>query len=291
MGYHVLHARDYLENDTDIFVEKIRYRGANRAHAHDFIEIAYVEAGGGIHRIGGRDDPITGGELFILNPQVPHQFLTVSGAPLTVYNIIFQPAAIDRSFQGCSNFVDVAYRYLFHSLYADKKEYIMLGNLHNSPAERMFHELYAEYRQKQEGYMQVMRLDLTKLLVLIFRLYKGDARQQQNPSVYKKLLVENATNYMKEHCGEAITCEKLAANAYVSSGYFSRVFKEISGTTVLRALQLIRMEKACQLLENTEYPISQVAGAVGYSDIKHFYQLFGSIKSLPPGKYRALYRK
>ena len=110
MGYHVLHARDYLENDTDIFVEKIRYRGANRAHAHDFIEIAYVEAGGGIHRIGGRDDPITGGELFILNPQVPHQFLTVSGAPLTVYNIIFQPAAIDRSFQGCSNFVDVAYR-------------------------------------------------------------------------------------------------------------------------------------------------------------------------------------
>ncbi|MCI8360046.1 MAG: AraC family transcriptional regulator [Clostridiales bacterium] len=263
MGYHVLHAKDYLENDTDIFVEKIRYRGANEPHTHDFIEITYVAAGSGIHRIGGSDDPITGGELFILNAQVPHQFLSTSGDPLTVYNIIFEPVAIDRSFKCCSNFVDVAYRYLFHSLYDDKKEYIVLRNVHNSSTERLFHELYAEYQQKEDGYMQVMRLDLTKLLILIFRLYKGDSHQRHNTSIYKKLIVENATNYMKEHCAEIITCEKLAENAYVSSGYFSRIFKEISGMTVIRALQLIRIDKACQLLANTEYSVSEVACAVG----------------------------
>ena len=36
-----------------------------------------------------------------------------------VYNCLFQPPTLDYSFKNCKDFVDVAYHYLFYSLYSE----------------------------------------------------------------------------------------------------------------------------------------------------------------------------
>lgn len=49
------------------------------------------------------------------------------------------------------------------------------------------------------------------------------------------------------------------------------------------------MEKAKELLQETNYPVAEVCREVGYSDIKHFEQTFQKTTGLNPAQYRKLY--
>ena len=284
----LLNADYYLEEETDINVHRYTVRDDARMHTHDFIEIAYISGGRGTHRIDGKDYGVKKGDLVILNAFVPHQFQSEADDPLVIYNCVFLPPAIDQDKKESSNFVHVACDYLFHSFY-DKdasRDFIWMHGIRHAEVEPILREMLEEREKRRDGYRQVLKSDLMRLLIFIFRLYKEDAGQAQNPSAYKELIVQNTLIYMRENCGKDIRLEELAGRAYVSQGYLSRIFKEVSGQTVIRALQEIRMDKACTLLEKTNYTVSEVAAQVGYADMKYFYTLFSQLFGVTPGEYR-----
>lgn len=286
--YETLLTKEFLEREDDIIVNKSYVDGCCTMHAHEFIEIAYIVSGKGIHSVCGKRDNVTKGDLFILNAHVSHEFTSLSEDPLLVYNYIFQPLVIDSSFRGCDNFVDIAFHYLLHTLTSEDapKDFIKLTGIKPKEIDSVLEEMYLEYNRKEDGYKQVIKSDLIKLLILVFRLYKKDYQQEHNPSYLKKLIVQNAIDYLKEHYPENIKCNKLAERAYMSLSYFCKVFKEVTGMTVIQMLQDIRIDAACTLLESTGYTIMEVAETVGYSDLKYFYKIFYQKKSLTPGQYR-----
>ena len=49
------------------------------------------------------------------------------------------------------------------------------------------------------------------------------------------------------------------------------------------------MERAKELLQQTNLPVSEICVQVGYSDLKHFTQNFKKETNLNPGQYRKLY--
>ena len=266
MGCLVLHANNFLENETDIYIGQATVTDKTAPHAHDFIEIAYVISGTGHHRISNKEESITKGDILILNAHQIHQFVCEKDSTICIYNCIFDPTAIDSAFGDCNNFVDAVCRYLIHSSYDtdNSREYILLKNTNHSGIDRLLRELYMEFQEKKSGYRQIIQLGLTWLLILVFRLYQEDATQPQNTAMYKKLVVENALQFMRKHVNADISCKLLAKNAYLSQSYFIRVFKEVTGTTPVTALQQIRMEEACRLLTQTSLSVAQISWEVGY---------------------------
>ena len=82
-------------------------------------------------------------------------------------------------------------------------------------------------------------------------------------------------NYIYHHYGEKeIGPEKLAALVYLSPGYLSAVFKEETGVTLNRFIREVRMNKAKELLENTNMKITQIAKEVGFSNSSYFCRSF-----------------
>ena len=284
----MLNSDFYLDGLYDINVHQYTVRDDARLHTHDFNEIAYISSGRGMHRIGGRDYPVKKGDIVILNAYVPHQFVSDEDALLSVYNCVFLPPAIDQDVEESGNFVHVACSYLFHSFH-DKdapKDFIRMSNMRAAEVEPILREMLIEREKKKDGYRQVLKSDLMRLLIFIFRLYRQDTRQDHSPSAYKNLVVQNTLTYMREHCEKEIRLEDLAGRAYVSKGYLSRIFKEVTGQTVIQALQEIRMDRACVLLEKTNDSVSDVAANVGYSDLKYFYELFSQRFGMTPGECR-----
>ena len=87
--------------------------------------------------------------------------------------------------------------------------------------------------------------------------------------------VTTVKNYIYHHYGEKeIGPEKLAALVYLSPGYLSTVFKEETGVTLNRFIREVRMNKAKELLENTNKKISQIAKEVGFSNSSYFCRSF-----------------
>ncbi len=288
MQYVTFKTAEFMKNGETITMLKAVTRKRSGLHAHDFIEFAYVVSGTGYHMVGGEKDNIKKGDFFILNAHVPHEYTVKGSMPVVMLNCIFHPSAIDSTFADCKDFVDVAYHYLFHSFYSedDPKNYIKLTGGRSRKIGALLEDMLEEYEAKGNGYKQVLRSDLTKLLILAFRLYKESARQTTNAPVLRKLVVDSSVRYMQSEYAAPITCELLAERSYVSTSYFNKIFKEETGKSASKMLMEIRLEKACGLLVGTDLPASQIGLNVGYSDTKHFYDLFKRQTGMTPGEYR-----
>ncbi len=277
----------YMENADDVVMMKAEVFGRRQRHEHEFIELVYVISGRGKHIIQDETIETKQGDIFILNAHVPHEFYSDQSSSFIVYNCMFQPTALNQSLNDPDNFLNLAYRYLFHSFHSeqDSKNYITLVGSQNGECKAILDTMFAEYSRREEGYKEVLKANLTVLLIAVFRLYKKSAEQKNIP-YYQKLVVERSYQYIKEHYREKIRCENIAEYSYLSLSYFNRIFKGITGITAMNALQNYRIEAACEMLIHSDLQISDIAYAVGYTDIKFFYALFRKAKGTTPGDYR-----
>ncbi|SHJ18449.1 helix-turn-helix domain-containing protein [Desulfofundulus thermosubterraneus] len=99
-------------------------------------------------------------------------------------------------------------------------------------------------------------------------------------------VVARARRFMEEHFQEDLSLSEIARRQFISPYYFSRLFKQSTGMTVMEFLTSLRMEKAKELLGKTHQSVSQVAGAVGYVDPNYFSRVFKRYIGMSPTEYR-----
>jgi YesN/AraC family two-component response regulator len=75
-------------------------------------------------------------------------------------------------------------------------------------------------------------------------------------------------------------------HSFISKNYFSKLFKEVTGTNVSDYIQYLRVDQACHLLKTTELKVTNIAFQVGFKDMKFFYEVFKKITGKTPGDYR-----
>ena len=99
-------------------------------------------------------------------------------------------------------------------------------------------------------------------------------------------LVHKAVEYMHIHYAEKITQSQIASLVYLSSSYFSKVFKDTMGCSFNEYLNRIRIEKARKLLECKEFEIDRISDMVGFENRSYFGKVFKQFTSTTPKQYR-----
>ena len=100
-------------------------------------------------------------------------------------------------------------------------------------------------------------------------------------NLYGMILSIIHTGYMRK-----LTISDIAEKCHYSTSFISRFFKAKSGVTVFEYLKRIRMEKAAELMKNSEMSIEDVGSAVGFSDTNYFISFFSDYYGMPPRRYR-----
>lgn len=98
-----------------------------------------------------------------------------------------------------------------------------------------------------------------------------------------------AKQYINENYMHSITLEDISAVVGFNSSYFSTLFKKESGKNFLEYISEVRMEKAKELLKETDLNIAVICEKVGYSDLKYFTKNFKKNAGISPNQYRKLY--
>lgn len=276
-----------LNSKNEIIMQKCNCTvGRNVSlHKHKFIEIAYIASGSGIHDIGdGFSSRIEKGDLILLNSNVAHGFKSEDVDQLVVYNCIFDPSVLRFAINKSDDFINIVYSCLFDNEKQSSvsKPYIILNDAVS--VFPVINEMYTEYEEKQNGYEKINEANLIRLLVSIFRLQMSG--RENGGGAYRRAIAESAIRYMNDYYNEKITCELLASRAYLSTGYFHRVFKSVTGTSPIEYLQELRLKKAAELLSSSSLTVKQAAAAVGYSDMKHFYRIFRQKYGATPKQYQ-----
>ncbi len=92
--------------------------------------------------------------------------------------------------------------------------------------------------------------------------------------------------YLEEHYHEQTSLEDIAKKAGFTKHYFCRYFKKMMGKSFVDYLNEIRCQRARDLIENTEIPITTIALDTGFSSVSYFSRKFKSYWGESPRYYR-----
>lgn len=95
-----------------------------------------------------------------------------------------------------------------------------------------------------------------------------------------------AEEYMRLHCLDGITVHDVVRHVGLSRSHFSRSFTSRFGLSPNDFIQNIRMDKAVEMLEKSQYSITEIALSIGYPDLYSFTRAFSRHFSLSPSSYR-----
>ena len=98
--------------------------------------------------------------------------------------------------------------------------------------------------------------------------------------------IDRVKQYIQYHVDEDLSIDKLAAQVYLSQGYLSSVFKKETGMNLSRYIRQCRMEKAKELLKDTNMKVVQICEKVGFANVSYFCQNFREYCGVSPDKYR-----
>ena len=271
------HSLRFSPEDTDsqdvtlLNASSSRYEGdwPSIPHSHAFTELFYVRDGRGEFLLEDKIYPISKDDLIIVNPHINHTEISKGTPPLSYFTVGVEGV--------CFSF-------------NDQKEY-RIFNCRKKEADLLFYfnSLFQELDKQSEGYEKICNYLLHILILQLQRITDSpfELITAQHPSkecAYIK-------RYLDSNYSENITLDHLSALSHLNKYYLSHEFTKYYGISPINYLSRKRIDMCKELLENTDYGISDIAHLVGFSSQSYLSQSFRKSCGMTAGTYRKLKKK
>ncbi len=134
--------------------------------------------------------------------------------------------------------------------------------------------LSCDYLEELEAYSTFYKVLMTIL-----------PQMKQSEIVFDKTL-QVAVEYITENWNKDFAISDLAKKCCVSESSLYHLFQKEMGQTPVSFLNSIRINKAIEFLENSNYSVSTISGLTGFNSENHFRKVFTSLTGTTPLKYR-----
>lgn len=109
--------------------------------------------------------------------------------------------------------------------------------------------------------------------------------KKRNTIDYSNKIVQATKEYLEAHYTEEISLEDVAEYVNISPQYFSKLIKKHTGFNFIDWLSMLRVNKAKELLTNSNLTVKEVCYMVGYKDPNYFSRIFKKKIGLTPSEY------
>lgn len=243
-----------------------------KLHCHDQFEIYFFIRGKGYYLIEGRRYELLPMSLAVIRPGEVHCFRSTGTSTYERHVINFSSAVLDA---------DEREKKLLLAPFLDRE--LGIGNfyriLNDKGVTQIFNEFtYAQYLPEKERSITTRYL-LDLLLAKILNISRqNEYRKNEN---YSSELVTQVIHYIHDHISEHITLDLIAAEFYISKYYLSRIFKNLTGVSVIEYLIRKRVFLSQQLLKEG-IPPTEACVRSGFGDYSTFYRAFKRIVGCSP---------
>lgn len=98
--------------------------------------------------------------------------------------------------------------------------------------------------------------------------------------------IDRTYHYLYEHFAENHSLDQIASFANQNKTALCRAFKKAAGYTIFQFMNRLRVERACELIKNTDESITNIAYLVGYSSFSYFSRQFHIVTGMSPSTFR-----
>lgn len=263
LHFHIHYCNSKQPNDGKQLRSSIR-----RTLTHH--ELLLVTGGKGSITLDRKELLVQEGMLIYIHAGLPHHIQMDETDPICFYSVHFSYAGI--------RFDDGTWTI------GQKTEHLPLPSMqvlqNGYLVEDAFRRLTAAWFAKLPGYELLTRAGLEQLL---YEVLAHVQRQNQNHAVALK--VEKVIQYMREHLGERLTLAELSEQVHLSTYYLSRAFKQTTGFTVIEYFNKLKIDKAKELIMETDKKIKDIALELGFTDEFYFSRIFKRTEGMSPSEF------
>lgn len=258
---------------------------SHTSEQHDFWELVYVDKGQITYFIEETPLNLGEGHIIFLAPNQKHSILSNGKTSPCIFVLCFQcPSQIMNIF---SNYIakvtSTAKGFLQSIINETHDTFKMPFNTFLEPLEK-----------PNLGGEQAIKLYLE--LLLIYLLRQG-SKEKTLPQVilseenFPKELTSSVIKYLKAHVSYNVTIEQICESVSYSKTYLSKIFKKISGKSIIVYFNELKIDEAKRLLRETSHSMTEISDKLGFSDPRYFHSLFKKISQVTPKQYRNSIKK
>ncbi|NGP46380.1 AraC family transcriptional regulator [Bacillaceae bacterium SIJ1] len=200
----------------------------------------------------------------------------------------FDPDGVTRHLFIHFDLIDHSIIHLYPLLGADPTQERVLFLREDSFIPQIFNQMLRYFHTKPYRWRRITQMLFLTVWEELEMLANGGTAKMSIEAPLPKPLV-NALEYAENHISEKIEVGQLAAASGWSHEHFTRTFQRFMGSSPKAWLNQYKMERAAQLLLQSEVPIKQIASEVGFTDVYHFHRVFRRWSPLTASEYRKRY--
>ncbi len=270
-----------MKNPFEIYVKS----GADkllRARSHtDAMEIVKITAGEVSLVVGTERFTASKGDIVFVPPTMIFSIDAVS-EKAAARGIIFKNSIIEENME---NF-DAEIFYMFYIQSKSKIAHFKEDSPVYAALDACISACHEENASKEVCYKLPIRANIYLLMTSLLRYYCGSKDESDKMIYHNVLRLRPVMDYITENYCKKIYIEKLSEMIGVSADYFTKMFKDSIGKTPIEYINGLRINRAMQLLSETELPMAEIAESTGFCNPNYFHKIFKQYMETSPLVFR-----
>lgn len=252
-----------------------------RWHFHPEYEVHLITATTGRAFVGDHIGPFQPGNLMLIGPNLPHNWLSDIPAGTTVSQRCLVLQFTEAFASGVTAlFPEMAF---LEGLLAEANRGLEFTPQSGRAARPILDELLTAAGSRR-----------LELLFALLGLLQADRQRRPLasvgyrpvPSDYMNQPLNHVLAHISRNLGHDLRESELAALSGYSRSAFCRAFQRHTGMNFVAYVNSLRISRACEMLIGGQHRIVDICFEVGFSNLSNFNRQFLAQKSMPPSAFR-----
>lgn len=274
--------RNVIDIKELIVLEHLDFEGKYRDYveAHDFWELCYVIKGSVQVLLDDVSITVNVHQLVLIPPNKKHSFLSQNGNESKAFVICFDSfSQVLLPISACVFEEDA---------------------VQCSCMEKIIEECATTFHTNDNGMLEVISspvfggqqallMQLEYLLITLVRRIS----EQKNPGIvfisdenFYADLGKMMLRFLRENIHRKLTLDDICSKFSYSKSFLCKIFKEQTGQTLMDCFNRLKIEEAKRLLTQTNQSVTDIAGSLGFREVKYFDAIFKKFTGATPVIYR-----
>lgn len=248
-------------------------------HFHNLLEIGYCYYGNGSLKQEEEEFRYKTGMVTVIPKNLPHT-TTSDEYDISYWEYLFVDVeqAINQFYKDDAIFG----RELIQRI---NRKGMVIHETENIKISMLIKEIFHEMKKKQEFYKDSVSALLLSLLLEVARVNENESVLEKTIAA-SKMLIEKALEYTNVNFSNPIKVEELADVCHMSETNFRRRFEECMNMTPVEFINMVRIQKACELMIRSNDPMTTIAAKVGFQTPSTFNRNFKKLVGISPYQWK-----
>lgn len=248
-------------------------------HRHNFYELFFFKAGGGIHEVDFNDHKIKANSLHFVSPTQVHKLKAEDSKGFVLCftsDLMYPFQGKNKSFTGNFPFYDfnanLPYLQITPALFSE--HYQTVNSIHDI--------FYSEHPYK----LEIIRSYLYIILLNVKHFFLEHRQDDENKTHNHDQRINDFKNLIDKHYSGHLNVQQYSEKLNLSPNYLNALCKKETGKTAIQLIHERILLEARRLLYSTNLSVKEISFSLQFEDVAYFNRFFKKNMAVTPLEYR-----